>query len=158
MNFMLDPHYITGFVDGEGCFAITISRKRFKVAEVRLKFEIELREDDESILKDIQMTLDCGSIHRLDYKRYKKWRPHVKYMVGSYKDIKEKIIPFFKKYPLQAKKKNQFEIFCTVAEMMELKKHITEEGVEEIRSLRDVLKKRKDSLDARDEHVQWGVK
>ncbi len=91
---MLNPHYVTGFVDGEGCFAITISRKRFKVPEVRLKFEIELREDDEPILKEIQKTLDCGSIYRLEYERYKKWRPHVKFMVGSFKDIKEKVIPF----------------------------------------------------------------
>src|SRR3990167_9718573 len=106
---MLDPNYVTGFVDGEGCFAITISRIRFKVAEVRLKFEIELREDDEPILEEIQKVLGCGSIYRLEYERYKKWRPHVKFMVGSYKDIKEKIIPFFKKYPLQAKKKKQFE-------------------------------------------------
>ena len=154
---MLDPNYVTGFVDGEGCFAITISRIRFKVAEVRLKFEIELREDDEPILKEIQSLLGCGSIYRLEYERYKKWRPHVKYMVGSFKDIKEKIIPFFKQYPPQAKKKYQFELFCKVAEMMDQKKHLSEEGIEEIRSLREALKVHKDSLDARDEHVQWGV-
>lgn len=154
---MLDPHYVTGFVDGEGCFSITISRKRFRVPEVRLKFEIELREDDEPILKQIQKTLDCGSIYRLEYKRYEKWRPHVKYMVGSFKDIKEKVIPFFKTYPPQAKKRYQFELFCKVADMIDQKKHITEEGIAEIRSLRDALKIPKDSLDAVDPHVQWGV-
>ena len=154
---MLDPNYVTGFVDGEGCFAITISRIRFKVAEVRLKFEIELREDDELILKEIQKVLGCGSIYRLEYERYKKWRPHVKYQVGSLRDIKEKVIPFFKKYPPQAKKKKQFELFCIVAEMMDQKKHLTKEGIEEIFSLREALKMHKDSLDARDEHVQWGV-
>lgn len=154
---MLNPHYVTGFVDGEGCFSITISRKRFKVPEVRLKFEIELREDDEPILKEIQETLDCGSIYRLEYERYKKWKPHVKYQVCSFKDIKGKVIPFFRKYPPQAKKKYQFELFCTVAEMMERKEHITDKGIENIRLLREALKKHKDSLDARDEHVQWGV-
>ena len=139
MNFMLNPHYVTGFVYGEGCFAITISRKRFKIPEVRLKFEIELREDDEPILKEIQKLLGCGSIYRLEYERYKKWRPHVKYQVGSFKDIKEKIIPFFKKYPPQAKKKKQFELFCQVAEMIDQKLHITEEGIKQIRSLRDAF-------------------
>jgi hypothetical protein len=154
---MLNPHYVTGFVDGEGCFAITISKIRFKVAEVRLKFEIELREDDEPILKEIQKTLDCGSIYRLEYERYKKWRPHVKFMVGSFRDIKGKVIPFFKKYPPQAKKKYQFDLFCKVAEMMDQKVHLTEEGIEQIRSLREALKMHKDSLDAREGHVQWGV-
>lgn len=149
---MLNPHYVTGFVDGEGCFSITISKKRFKVPEVRLKFEIELREDDEPILKEIQDTLGCGSIYRLNYERYQKWMPHVKYQVGSFKDIKEKIIPFFKKYPPQAKKKKQFELFCKVAEMIDLKEHITEEGILKIRSLKDALKHR-DSLYALDTHV-----
>lgn len=148
---MLNPHYVTGFVDGEGCFSITISRKRSRVPEVRLKFEIELREDDEPILKQIRETLDCGSIYRLEYERYEKWRPHVKYMVSSFKDIKVKIIPFFKQYPPIAKKKKQFDLFCLVAEMMDSKLHLTKEGVLKIRSLRDKLYT--DSLYALDAHV-----
>ncbi|KKS70157.1 MAG: LAGLIDADG homing endonuclease [Candidatus Daviesbacteria bacterium GW2011_GWA2_42_7] len=137
---MLNPHYVTGFVDGEGCFSVSISRKRFRVPEVRLRFEIELREDDEPILQEIQKLLECGSIYRLEYERYKKWRPHVKFMVGSYRDIKSKIIPFFKKYPLQAKKKKQFEFFCRVAGMIENEEHKTHEGIEKIRSLRGLLR------------------
>ena len=151
MNIMLNPHYVTGFVDGEGCFAITISRKKSRVPEVRLKFEIELREDDEPILKRIQETLDCGAIYRLEYERYKKWRPHVKYMVSSFRDIKGKVIPFFKKYPPQAKKKKQFDLFCLVADMIDSKIHLTEEGIGEIRSLREKL--HTDSLYALEAHV-----
>ena len=154
---MLDPHYIVGFVDGEGCFSVTISQKRFRVPEVRLKFEIELREDDEPILKEIQKTLGCGSIYRLEYERYKKWRPHVKFMVGSYRDIKARIIPFFKKYPPQAKKRKQFEFFCHVMKMIENEEHKTLEGIEKIRSLREIFRQHKDSLDAVDPHVRWGV-
>lgn len=137
---MLNPHYIVGFVDGEGSFCVSISRKRFRVPEVKLRFEIELREDDEPILIEIQKTLGCGSIYHLDYERYKKWRPHVKFMIGSQRDIKSKVIPFFKKYPLQAKKRKQFEFFCQVVEMIERGEHKTLEGIEEIRSLREALK------------------
>ncbi len=138
---MLNPHYITGFVDGEGCFCVSIGRKRFRVPEVRLYFEIELREDDEPILKEIQKILDCGSIYYLSYERYKKWRPHVKFKVGSFKDIKEKIIPFFQKYPLQAKKKKQFEFFCQVAEMISRNEHRNLEGIKRITLLRDNFRK-----------------
>ena len=138
---MLNPHYVTGFVDGEGCFSVSISRKRFRVPEVRLRFEIELREDDEPILQEIQKLLECGSIYRLEYERYKKWRPHVKFMVGSYRDIKSKIIPFFKKYPLQAKKKKQFEFFCKVARMIESNEHKTLEGIQKISELREDFRK-----------------
>ena len=138
---MLNPHYVTGFVDGEGCFCVSIGRKRFRVPEVRLYFEIELREDDESILKEIQIILDCGSIHHLGYERYKKWKPHVKFKVGSYQEIKDKIIPFFQKYPLQAKKKKQFEFFCQIAKMMEHGEHKTLEGVQKIFELREEFRK-----------------
>ena len=153
---MLNPHYIVGFVDGEGCFSISISRLRFRVPEIRLIFEIELREDDETILKQIQNTLQCGSIYYLSYERYAKWRPHVKYKVASFKDIKEKVIPFFKRYQLQAKKKHQFELFCKVAEMIERNEHKTLEGVEMIRTLRSSFNERKDSPGALDAHAGWG--
>jgi len=153
---MLNPHYIVGFVDGEGCFSVSISRLRFRIPEVRLIFEIELREDDEAILRQIQDTLKCGSIYFLAYERYAKWRPHVKYKVASFRDIRAKVIPFFKRYPLQAKKRSQFEFFCKVAEMIERNDHKTPEGVEAIRTLRDSYRKHRDSLDAGNPHVQWG--
>lgn len=137
---MLNPHYVSGFIDGEGCFCVSISRKRFRVPEVRLKFEIELRGDDEPILREIKDTLGCGSIYRLKYERYEKWRPHAKYMVGSSKEIREKIIPFFLKYPLQAKKKKQFELFCEVSEMIERGEHKSLEGIDKIRQMKTDFK------------------
>ena len=147
---MLNPHYVTGFVDGEGCFSISVGRVRFRVPEVRLIFEIELREDDEPILQEIQKTLGCGYIYRLEYDRYKKWRPHVKFKVSSFKDIRGKIIPFFKKYPPQAKKKKQFELFCQVAEMIDNEEHKTLEGIDKIYLLRE---QHRDSLYALEAHV-----
>ena len=149
---MLNPNYIVGFVDGEGCFSITINKNSTRISEIRLIFEIEVREDDEDILRQIQTALACGAIYRLSYDRYQKWRPHVKYKVSNFQDISTKIIPFFRKYPLKAKKRFQFQKFCYVAEMMRRKEHLTAEGVEQISSLRH-----KDSLDALDAHVQWGA-
>lgn len=154
---MLNPHYVVGFVDGEGCFSVSISRRRFRIPEVRLIFEIELREDDKTILEQIQELLGCGSIYYLTYDRYPKWRPHVKYKVAAFRDIKEKIIPFFKAYPLQAKKAKQFAMFCDVAAMIDRNEHKTVEGIEKIRSLRQTFNEHKDSLDALDAHVQWGA-
>ena len=150
---MLNPNYIVGFVDGEGCFSVSLNKNNNRLPEVRLIFEIELREDDVSILKEIQKSLDCGNIYQLDYERYLKWRPHVKYKVSNFKDISTKVIPFFTRYPLQAKKRFQFEKFCFVAELIEHKEHLTPEGVMKIQN----IIKHKDSLDALDTHVQWGT-
>lgn len=149
---MLNPQYIVGFVDGEGCFCISLNKNDSRIPEVRLIFEIELREDDESILREIQAVLDCGSIYRLEYERHANWRPHVKLKVSNFADISTKIIPFFQTYPLQAKKRLQFEKFCQVADLIKSKQHLTPEGIEQILAL-----KHKDSRSALDAHATWGA-
>lgn len=149
---MLNPHYIVGFVDGEGCFSISLNKNGDRLPEVRLIFEIELREDDEPILHEIQQVLGCGNIYHLRYERYAKWRPHVKLKVSNFADISTKIIPFFQRYPLQAKKRLQFEVFCQVAELIKDKRHLSPEGVARIRALRH-----KDSRSALDAHATWGA-
>ncbi len=149
---MLNPHYISGFVDGEGCFSISFNKNGERLPEVRLIFEIELREDDEPILREIKEVLGCGNIYRLEYERYAKWQPHVKLKVSNFSDISQKVIPFFQKYPLKAKKRRDFEKFCQVAELIKTKRHLTADGIEQIRKI-----KHGDSLDALDAHVQWGA-
>jgi hypothetical protein len=155
MNSKLDANYIVGFVDGEGCFSVTINKHSDNRLEVRLIFEIELREDDLEILERIKETLGCGSIYHLNYERYKKWKPHYKYKVSNFKDISQKIIPFFQKFPLQAKKQQSFEFFCKVAHLIKNKEHLKEKQIEAIRLMREDLNR--DSLDALDAHVQWGA-
>ena len=139
MNSKLNPYYLVGLVDGEGCFSITFNRHKNNRIEVRLLFEIELREDDKEILTRVQKTLGCGNIYHLEYAKYQKWRPHYKYKVSNLMDIAQKVIPFFKKYPLQAKKKKVFKVFSKVADLMLLKKHLTPEGILEIRNLKDTI-------------------
>ena len=42
MNSKLNPHYLVGLVDGEGCFSVTFNNhKSNRLVEVRLLFEIE---------------------------------------------------------------------------------------------------------------------
>ncbi len=134
MNSKLNPYYLVGLVDGEGCFCVSFNNhKSHRLIEVRLLFEIELREDDKEILERVKETLGCGNIYYLNYKRYQKWRPHYKYKVSNLKDITEKIIPFFTTYPLQAKKKESFNKFSEVAKLMLRKSHLSEEGIQHIK-------------------------
>ena len=149
---MLNPHYISGFVDGEGCFSISFNKNGERLPETRLIFEIEVREDDEPILREIKKVLGCGNIYRLQYERYAKWQPHVKLKVSNFADISQKVIPFFQKYPLRAKKRHVFEKFCHAADLIKIKAHLTADGIEQIRKI-----KHGDSLDALDAHVQWGA-
>lgn len=139
MNSKLNPYYLDGLVDGEGCFSVTFNRHKNNRIEVRLIFEIELREDDKEILERVKKTLGCGNIYYLNYERYKKWKPHYKYKVSNLKDIVQKVIPFFNKYPLQAKKKKSFKVFSKAADLMLLKRHLTPEGILEIKNLKKVI-------------------
>lgn len=107
----LPGDYISGFVDGEGCFALKFRR------DVRhdrkntpvyfywdIEFVIALRGDDKKILEAIQDTLGCGKIST-DKKG------QVRYAVNDIHDLSNKIVPFFSKYKLRAKKQYDFNLW-----------------------------------------------
>lgn len=133
----LPPNYVCGFIDGEGCFTIVISKHKTKKLglDARLHFEVELREDDLQILESIQETLECGRIYHINYDKY-GWAPHVELKVSSIKDIRDKLIPFFRKHKLRAKKRKFFELFCQAAELFYRKEHLTMEGIEKLKAIR----------------------
>jgi len=81
----LPGNYVSGFIDGEGCFTIVISQHKTKKlgVDARLHFQIEVRSDDLPIIQDIQETINCGRIYHLSYERY-GWNPHVELKVSSF--------------------------------------------------------------------------
>lgn len=140
----LPPWYIVGFVDGEGCFAITISKHKTKKLglDACLIFEIELRGDDREVLERLKNTWQCGQIYVLNYARY-GWKRHVKYAVKSQREILETVIPFFKQYPLQGKKAKDFKDFCRAAEIFSRKEHLTENGIKKLEKIRRFMNDRR---------------
>ena len=137
----LDPHYVVGFVDGEGCFIVSVSKHKTlkRGFEVRAEFEMELRADDREILERIHKTLGCGRIYHLSYERY-GWYPHVKLKVSNIKDLSDLLIPFFDTYPLQAKKRFVYYLFRTIVLMVKAKQHLTDTGFKKILALRDQIR------------------
>jgi hypothetical protein len=51
-------------------------------------------------------------------------------------DISEKILPFFKDHKIEGIKKEDFEDWSRVAELIRSKAHLTEDGVEKIREIK----------------------
>jgi hypothetical protein len=141
---IISPWYIVGFTDGEGCFAILISKHKTKKIgrDANLCFEIELRADDKPILELIQKRLNCGRIVGLNYDRY-GWKPHVKFVVRKQNDILYKVIPFFKQFPLIGKKGKDFELFCKAADLFRAKKHLTEDGINQLLEIREFMNNRR---------------
>jgi len=125
---MLNPYYVTGFVDGEGCFCVSFSPRRFKNVdwEVRPSFSISQNRRDRDILFKIKNYFGCGSI------RPSRKDNTYKYEVRSLHDLVAKVIPHFEKYPLQTQKRKDFEILRKVVGMMQENRHLTPEGLREI--------------------------
>lgn len=144
VDVRINPWYIVGFVEGEGCFSITISSHKTKKLgkDPRLIFEIELRGDDRPILEQIREYFGCGQIFDLNYDRY-GWTPHVKYAVKSTKEILNKIIPFFRKFSLKGKKSRDFDKFCQAAKIFKRKQHLTKEGLNRLYKIREGMNKRR---------------
>lgn len=138
----LNPHYVAGFIDGEGSFSISVGKHKTlkRRSEIRPEFEIEVRADDAEILERICITIGAGRMYDLSYERY-GWLPHVKYKIGGRKDMVNHLFPFLDKYPLQAKKRHDYRIFKKVVLMMERKEHLTDVGYAKILTLRDTVRK-----------------
>lgn len=119
-NVVMDfPSYVSGFVDGEGCFLIsfTLRGKLNTGIEVRPSFSISQNERNLGLLKKIHVHFQCGAI------RYSRGDRTYKYEVRSLDEIIKKIIPHFLKYPLFSSKQKDFEKFQSICEAMKKNHH-----------------------------------
>jgi hypothetical protein len=123
--------YISGYVDGEGCFSISFSkREKFLVGfETKPSFSVSQNEDRAQILFLMQKVFDCGFIRR-DYSD-----KTLKYEVRSLDDLVNKIIPHFEKYPLLSDKQKDFEFFKKVCFLMQKEMHKNKTGLIKIMNL-----------------------
>ena len=125
----IDPNWLAGFTDGEGCFMINITASKTKVGlRVTLVFLLTQHTRDEKLIRCLVKFLNCGNVY--------KNREAFNFNVSKFIDIYEKIIPFFKKYPLQGVKALDFDDWCKAAEIIKKKEHLTPEGLERIRKIK----------------------
>ena len=113
-------HWLSGFVDGEGCFGIyCYSNKRtneFNPGALSFEFSIQLREDDRDILEEIQRYFNCGHLAVGSRRKARaegkvNARDQIKFSCKKLSEILGAIIPHFDEYPLRAKKRGDFEIW-----------------------------------------------
>ena len=68
-NSKIDPNWISGFVDAEGCFSVIIEIPNINKWRVRTFFEINLHIKDVDILYQIQSFFGVGAVYlRVDRK------------------------------------------------------------------------------------------
>jgi len=99
---------------------------------VEAGFSITLHKKDLMILQEIQTYFGTGYIRNdLNNK--------VKFKVESVKDIVNKVIPHFDKYPLITQKLADYLLFRDVVNMMINKEHLTKKGLNKIVSIKAVI-------------------
>lgn len=104
--------WLSGFSDGEACFFLNCRRRRkaSHSTDLGARFIINLRSDDESVLRLIQSYWQCGNVGwqngtRADQTRY------VRLQVYTWPELAGVVVPHFDRYPLRAKKVRDFLIW-----------------------------------------------
>lgn len=135
-----DPNWVAGFSSAEGCFTIMIANSSANStgSRIQLKFILTQHSRDEQLVRSLIEYFGCG-------KAYKRSSSNaVDFVVGQLSDIINKIIPFFKDYPILGNKAKDFEDWCKVAEMLKEKKHLTMDGLEQIRKIKTGMNRERD--------------
>jgi LAGLIDADG endonuclease len=124
----LDPWYVTGLAEGEGCFCVSFAlRAKLRTGlEVRPSFSLSLNEKDLPLLQDLQAFFGCGWIRA-------SWSDRTfKYEVRSIGDLLRVVLPHFEGFPLSGSKARSFNGFSRVCQMIEQGDHRERAGLEEI--------------------------
>jgi len=100
--------YLSGYVDGEGCFSVSFSnREKLKIGwEVKPSFCVGQNFDRREVLGLMQEFFGCGFMRR-DYGD-----KTLKFEIRSLKSLVEKVIPHFTQFPLLSAKQKDFLLFC----------------------------------------------
>src|ERR671919_1636286 len=111
--------YISGYVDGEGCFTVSISPRAKLLAgwEVRPSLSVSQNGGRAEVLHALQAYFGCGSIRPDRSDRTLKWETRrLDELVG-------RVIPHFIRYPLLSGKRLDFERFAVICWMMKGGEH-----------------------------------
>src|SRR5436190_21268469 len=111
--------YISGYVDGEGCFTVSISPRPTLLAgwEVRPSLSVSQNGDRAEVLLLIQRYFGCGRIRPDRSDRTVKWESR------CLEDILRRVIPHFEVFPLLSGKRYDFERFASVCRLMSTGAH-----------------------------------
>lgn len=114
-----DPNWLAGFVDGEGCFHVSMTKK----GQIQLHFSLSQHDRDLDLLSYLVGYLSSGNIRR-DSRN-----PVINFTITKLSVIIEKLIPLFDAYPLQGSKFLDYICFRKVAMLMKDKAHLTPRGL-----------------------------
>jgi hypothetical protein len=131
--------WITGFVDGEGCFSVNfirqpdrVNRKGYKTGfQVAHEFAVTQGARSVESLHMLMEFFGVGAVYI--NKRYDNHKEHLyRYCVRKRSELFRTIIPFFTLYPLRTAKQGDFLKFAQCMKLIEANSHLARSGLIEI--------------------------
>lgn len=129
-NANLEPDWVVGFVDGEGCFVVGISKTSRRNFGLCIRPGFHIGQKETAILEEIKKFFGVGHV----VKGAKESRYAVDDLEGCLV-----IRDFFLKHPLKTKKKYDFQKWCQVLDLFLEGVHLSKEGILEIARIRDEM-------------------
>ena len=136
--------WAVGFVDGEGCFSIAIQRCRMVKLGWQVFPEFVVTPGSKSLAapEALQQFFGCGRIHI--NRRYDNHKENLcRYCVRAVADLRNRIVPFFRGYPLKTAKQQDFLLFAHVLDLMRDQKHLSWSGLLEIAAVVEKINRQK---------------
>ena len=126
----LEPSWVVGFVDGEGCFSVSIHQnpyvRRTRGWQIQAVFHVYQHEDHRAVLEELVAFFGCGRV------RSKGPNSSVlTFAVSALPDLEQRILPFFEQHPLVIKQRD-FERFASIVRSVRRKEHLQPDGFERI--------------------------
>jgi hypothetical protein len=122
----LDARWVCGFVDGEGCFSVSIHRNRNARTtggwQVHPTFHVYQHVAHREVLEELVRFFGCGTI-RPKGGTSSVWT----YSVDSIAKLEQTIVPFFERFPLVVKSAD-FERFALIVGAMRRREHLASDG------------------------------
>ena len=139
----LEAQWIVGFVDGEGCFHISVNRNKEMSTgyQVLPEFTVVQHKRDIQVLYALKAYFGCGVIRKIHDDR-------IAYCVRGFEHLMKFIIPFFEKHTLKTQKGVDFQKFRKVLLKMQSNEHLNEEGIEAIRNLKAQMNRRQTKIES----------
>ncbi|MFA5358153.1 MAG: LAGLIDADG family homing endonuclease [archaeon] len=153
---MLSKDYILGFVEGEGCFSVALSKnidrkprigkwkcdkKNPYLFAVKPSFRVTNCEANKQVLEEIKEVLGFGSIY-IQKRGNDRIQNAAQFYTKSFSECL-KAREFFKTLTFNTTKGEDFKLWCKCLEIMEQSKHLEKEGLLEICRIRDQMNFRK---------------
>ncbi len=138
--------WVVGFVDGEGCFSISVVRNSGCRLGWQVQHEFSVTQGAHSIAA-LDLLLEffgCGRLivnRRHDNHHGSMWR----FSVKRRQDLCAVVVPFFEKHPLITAKAADFKRFACVLQMMERGEHLDMPGMRRIAALTEQMNRRQRS-------------